>query len=89
MVGAVGLMQPKLRLVRKWLVGKQDGSKPQCLARLGSFIEGGCAEDNIDVYVLDHEHLGFCEDVCVAGITVLAHREERHLQVRDAMTFSS
>ena len=28
MVGAVGLMQLKLRLERKWLAGRRDGSKP-------------------------------------------------------------
>ena len=54
-----------------------------------SFVERGCAEENINVHVFDHEHFGGGEDGCVASITVLSHREKRHVQGWDAMSFSS
>ena len=39
MIGTVGLMQLERRLERKWLAGRQDGSKPKRLSCLGSFVE--------------------------------------------------
>ena len=89
MIGAVSLMQLHLRLERRLLAGRRDWSKPQCLTCTRSFVERGCTEENINVCILDHEHFCCCEDGCVASITVLSHREERHVQVRDVMTFSS
>ena len=89
MVDAVGLMQLKRKLERKWFAGRQDGSKPQCLTCSGSFVERGYTEVNVHVSVLYHEHFSCCEDGCVVGITVLAYREERHVQVWDVMALCS
>ena len=76
-----------MRPARKWFAGRQDGSKPQCLTCLETFEEREYTEENVDVGVLDNDHFGGCEDGCVAGITVLTHRQERHVQGRDAMAF--
>ena len=70
------------------VAGWQDWSKPQCFSNLGSSVDWGCTEENIDVCVLDHEHFGCSADGCVAGITVVAYREEGHVQVWDAMALS-
>ena len=45
MVGAVCLMQPKLRLERKGLTISQDWRKSQCFSHTGSFVERGCTKE--------------------------------------------
>ena len=88
-VGTVGLMQLERRLERKWLAGRRDGSKPKCISCLGSFVKRRCTEFNVNVSVFDHEHFCCCEGGCVAGITVLAYRQERYVQVWDLVAFGS
>ena len=53
------------------------------------FVNWWCAEINVNVNIFDHDHFCSCEDGCVASITILSYRKERHVQIGDMMAFNN
>ena len=71
------------------MAGGSDGSKPKSFACPGSFVNGRCAELDVNISVFNHEHFCRGEDHCIVSVTVLAYTHERYVQIGDAMSFGS